>query len=78
MVSDTLAEDKSKLNLVVHINTTGPDDGSFSGKDNGRRRLKEEERLLGLCAVQLRDVVPIENESAMFNCVYGVLMHTYA
>lgn len=66
MVSDTLAEDKSKLNLVVHINTTRPNHRSFSGEDDRRRRLKEEERLLGLCAVQLRDMVPVEQVSKLF------------
>ena len=60
MVSDTLAKDKGKLDLVVHIYTARPDDRTFSREDDGRRRLKEEEGLLGLCAVQLRDVVPVD------------------
>ena len=63
MVSDSLAEDKSKLNLIVHINTTRPDDRSLSREDDGGRRLKEEERLLGLCAVKFGNVVPVERVS---------------
>lgn len=49
---------KSQLNLKVHIHALGLQTRPIARQDNGRGRLEEEKRLLWLCVFQLRNVVP--------------------
>lgn len=55
-ISSQLANYKSQLNLVVHVNALGPQNGAFIREDNGGGWLKKEEGLLGLGAVKLSNV----------------------
>jgi hypothetical protein len=55
-ISSQLANDKSQLNLVVHVNALGPQNGALIREDNGGGWLKKEEGLLWLGAVKLSDV----------------------
>lgn len=57
-VPDPLAQDQCELDLIVKVDTTGPDDGTLAGKQDGGGGLLEEEGLLGPGAVQLGDMVP--------------------
>lgn len=52
-----LSHDQCKLNLIAELNTSRPDDGTFSGQEDRRRGLQKEERLLRPRAVELGDMV---------------------
>jgi hypothetical protein len=57
-ISSQLADDKSQLNLVVHLNALGSQDSTLTGEHDGRGGLEEEEGLLGLGAVELSNMFP--------------------
>lgn len=57
-VPDPLAKDDGKLNLVMQVNTPGPDHRALTGEQDRRGRLLEEEGLLRPGAVELGDMVP--------------------
>ena len=52
-----LAHDQTELDLVVHGNATRTKDGAGTRKQDGRRGLKEEKRLLGGLVVELLNVI---------------------
>lgn len=58
-VAHDLAHDQGQLNLKVHVDTLGTDARSIAGSQHRRRRLEEEEGLLGLGIGQLRNVVTV-------------------
>lgn len=69
-VLQPLAHDQSQLDLIVEVDTSGPDDRSLARQQDGRRWLQEEEGLLWTRTVQLGDVV-----SASIYCVnYGLVL----
>lgn len=56
-VPDRLSNDQTQFHLIVHVYAARAQEGAASGEEDRRRRLQEEEGLLGACAGELRDVV---------------------
>lgn len=54
-----LPHHQTQLHLVVHDHALGAQDGALPGQQDRRRRLQEEEGLLGPRVVQLGDVLSV-------------------
>lgn len=56
-ILDLLAEDESKLDLIVHVDALGSQHWATSRKEDRGGGLEEEEGLLGAGVVELLDVI---------------------
>jgi hypothetical protein len=57
-----LANDERQFDFIVQVDALWPNNWSLPRKEDGARRLKEKERLLGSRAVQFGDVITVDAE----------------
>lgn len=70
-VPEGLAHHQTQFHLIVQLGSLRTQHGALTGDKDGRSRLQEEKRLLGLSAVELSDVIATDEEYQQWFMSHG-------